>query len=1663
MPVLKILSGITVVELVKHAATELSPGLTPKVTPDGPDVVDGADTPDLAQSDAVTTAAVSSSDDGSSDATSTSPSSESPVATTPGAAALSRSVSPGSEQLGKPVEKVQSSQEPSRSMNVIRSEPLCYGQAMFWFTKTFLDDPTTLNHAALCRITGPLRVDDLSRAVHAVAGRHESLRTCFFQDEDGEPRQGIMAESVMELDVEAIRAESDAWAALDAMMAHVYDLERGQLMCAKLLTLADDPTINFLLIGSHHINFDGFSAAVLVRHYQLAYAGKPLPWDILQYPAYGRQQARDIATGRSDQKLAFWKTKFERLPPVLPLLPMARVVARKALDEYDHHRFDVRIDAETCALVRAACRELRCTPFHFHLATFRLLLTRLSSAAASASDDGESRGGALCVGIAEANRNSPETADCLGPLMGLLPLFFKHVDGPRTTSFGDLVRDTKDVAYEALANGGVPFDLLLRELSVPRSRDYSPLFQAFVDYRMGTQEKMAFGDCDLEMLRLESGRAAYDVSLDIIDNAGGSGSGDCLVSVMAQKSLYDAAATQLLGSCYEHLVQALAASPSAPLTAVQHYPPAIVAEALSFGQGELRGSTWQSSLPEQIMRTTEKCPNKVAIKDGYGSVLSYRGLRERILAISELLAPSLQSPSSSPVVAVYQEPSADWVCSMIAIMRIGAVYVPLDMATPIPRLRKILEDCRPNVIVVQSQTVETARSKLLSASPGAEILVLQPRSRASDSAGISAVASPDVDGASPCAILYTSGSTGVPKGIVLTHNNLANEVEQSAHTYGFGSDDVVLQQSALSFDMSLTQIFSAVAHGGTLCMVPLALRGDALGIVATMAREGVTFTGATPSEYAAWLAHGGDDLTRCHGWRIALAGGEPIKPSLLDRFRALAKTDLSLFNAYGPTETTCSATRGKVDYHDLDTQFCADKTVSAGRPAPNSFVYLVQSGTGTEAGAGLQPVPVGVPGEIVVAGAGVARGYFNRSDLTSTAFVPGSYFSDVCADRGWSVLHYRTGDRGRWRADGTLLIEGRVVSQDTQVKLGGMRIDLCEIEAIIAEAAMDRIAEVVVTVHRNPAAASASHIGENAGADTDAGKDEDEQEGFLVAYVVPMPEAKLDLEHFRAEEVALRLPLRMLPAVIVPIERLPTTVSGKVDRRAVAALPLPRLATDYNDDPTARGFARTGPTVSDGMALSTAEAGMLDLWATVTNSTLLRSGGLRVTARTDFFHVGGNSLLLIKLQASIARDHGVRVPLVQLFEHSSLGGMASLVNSRDTKNSSSAIIDWESETEVPVEWARETTSLTGRVSITAALRLVMTGASGFLGVKLLERLVASPRVAHVYCIAVRNPAKLAAATTAAHGPKVSVFPGDLTSERLGLSSEDAAVIFAEADAVLHNGCDVSHMRSYESLKPVNYGATREIVRLALPHRVPVHFVSSAEVSIYSGAGEFRPTSAAPFPPPSSTAEDGGVASVDGYTACKWASEIFLEKTCHLAPDLPVAIYRPTSIVRGAAATDIGAVLSAADVDAGADASGGDRPARDLWQELFFFSSRIGAVPTSAVVRGVINFVGFETVVDRILDGVLSLRRGFGLGLTAGASDVKLGQPHYLNLSGTVEMPLDEWQLRLSEWTGSEVTTIPLREWAARAGEAGLNPVLAQFFAQIESMGGLVFPRVLSSL
>ena len=393
---------------------------------------------------------------------------------------------------------------------------------------------------------------------------------------------------------------------------------------------------------------------------------------------------------------------------------------------------------------------------------------------------------------------------------------------------------------------------------------------------------------------------------------------------------------------------------------------------------------------------------------------------------------------SSPV-AVLLENRPMMITSLLGIMRAGAVYLPLDVSLPWGRISTIVNDCRPEIMIVD----EITKSYVGMISRAAIKII--------DVSELKRKQMPTINSAkkdAPAVILYTSGSTGTPKGIVLKHDGLRNWIEPAMDVFGL-EREVVLQQTSPAFDLSLIQIFVTLCFGGTLVLASRQDRGDAKAIGKIIRDYGVTFTCATPSEYSAWLNFGGRELLCCKAWKAAICAGEPVHGKLLEQFSVLAKKDLQVYNAYGPTETTLTCTVARLPLH------LRQSNIAAGRPLPNYSVYVLDSRQ--------RPVPVRVQGEICIGGPGVCLGYLNQPHTTASRFLPNLIEARSESDGSLKILH-RTGHLGRWLDDGQLNVEGRL---DNQIKLRGLRIDLAEIEHALVDACDGEVSEAIVSVRKD--------------------------------------------------------------------------------------------------------------------------------------------------------------------------------------------------------------------------------------------------------------------------------------------------------------------------------------------------------------------------------------------------------------------------------------------------------------------------------------------------------------------------------------------------------------------------------------------------------------------
>ncbi|KAI1800660.1 putative hybrid NRPS/PKS enzyme [Daldinia bambusicola] len=1473
------------------------------------------------------------------------------------------------------------STDPSiKSPAITKRVPIAFAQSRFWFIEHYLQNASVASNIALSiDLEGSLDVGRFRRAIKHVGQRHEALRTRFMaakrdtsSSTTNNVMQEVLAESNLELEVRDIVDDTEVDSAYQELKGYKYNFIEGNHM--RVLLLRKSSSSFRLIIGYHHINMDGISLEVILREIQGAYDSKtrlPSVQNIIQYPDFAEKQRSEYESGQWNSDISFWRAEFaDRIPAAyepLPLLPMAKNYSRLPLLEYSAHSSEFHLDSNVQQAIQSICSKLNVTPFHFHLSIFYTLLIRLVEVEH------------VSIGISSSNRGyEASMLQSVGMYLNLLPVLLKSQ--PHLT-FTNILKMVREKSQSALAHSKVPFDVIVNELRVPRSTTHNPLFQTLVNYRPGIAERRTFCDCESKTREFVQAQTPYDLVLDVIDNPGG----DCHVLFAGQSALYDAHHVDMLKDMYKQLLYSFSRNPALRLSMASLYDPDDAKRAIGLGRGPIYTHTWPQTIPHRIDQMVRKYDAKAALIEASTELkpsrsLTYGQMSSRVNSIATALSRNESNLEHGTIIGVFLEPGSDWVCSLLAVLRLGAIYVPLDPRTGLDRLAAIIKDSHLSTLIVNDSTEKESECfQLIQTRLNVDQIATKTTAKAPNAARPESVAT----------IMYTSGSTGVPKGIVMNHETFRNNVElMTSKCYFREGRDVTLQQSSYSFDMSLAQIFLALANGGTLHIVPKELRGDSVAISNIIATQGVTFTIATPSEYISWIRYGQIEDLSGSNWVTCMAGGEPVTKTLTSAFSEVGKADLKLIDCYGPTEITFCSNSRDVDYRSdsldnnpQDTNSGSD--VTGLKTWPNYSVSIVD--------ANMKAVPVGMPGEVLIGGAGVVAGYLH-TELDARGFARNDFASAEFLANGWSRLH-RTGDRGRLsKADGSLLLLGRIAG-DTQVKLRGLRVDLREVEAAIMNAAEGKIVDVAVTVRESGTTGSE----------------------MLVAFATMATPPGEGGEDDKLVKVLDKLPLPpyMRPSLIVHVDKLPSNASNKVDRASLKSLPIPQGRHNFNG-------------IEDGVDqdLNDTESRLKKLWGEVISSEVLSQ--YRITRESDFFHVGGTSMYLIRLRAAIEDEFGIQnMSLSQLFDGSSLGAMAYIILQR-THNNSTEIgeekpIDWEEETALPSNIIRNPASK--QQFFTQPEVVILTGATGFLGRAILKRLIEDGVVRKIHCLAVRDPKRVEEQFPHLFKtPQVVVHAGDLALPNFGLVNEQQLLdIFAEAHVVIHNGADVSFVKSYSSLKLVNLGATKELVRLSLPHQLSFHYISTAAVTNLTGEQSFEQRSVGIFPPPSSPSELQ--LKVGGYVATKWASERYLDKVSDRC-ELPIWIHRPSSI------------------------TGDGAPETDLMSNMFKYSRATGLVPDTKSWSGWIDMISVESVAMQIADQVYE--------------DYSWpGNVKYLYESGEQEVLISDMKgvLEREGSNGLKVKTAPMDEWVSRAVEKGLNPLLGEYLQRMDGVPAL-FPRLI---
>lgn len=964
--------------------------------------------------------------------------------------------------------------------------PASFAQERLWFLAQLDPDSPFYAAAAMLTLTGRLDVPALEQALGMLVRRHESLRTSFAV-EDGRPVQVIAASQ--ELAVERVRCSEAQLAKLvRERVGRPFDLAVAPLVRVSLLALGDAD--HRLLITLHHIICDGWSVSILARELAANYAhvaaGGPGPLGELrlQYADYAVWQRQAHAAGCFDAQRDYWRGQLAGVPSRLELptdRPRPRVLRHEGATR------PIRVPAAVAgALVRLGERE-GATLFMVVLAAFGVLLRRYCP-----QTD-------IVVGFPIANRQRGELEELIGLFANTLVL---RMDLARDRSFRTLVQQVRRAALDAYAHQDLPFESLLQELHVERDLGFQPLFQVALVMHDTPMPRIELPGLSVEVEELDTGTAKFDLCLELAVD------GDALTGKLEYSTeLLDAPTIERIASNLSVLLAACAEDPERGILTLPVSTAAERALVLTEWNQTTSVAAREASLPQLLAAQVAQRPDAVAVVDRDEHV-SYRALATRVDRLARRLARLGVGPEV--VVAVSMERSVWAVVGVLAVVELGAAFVCLDSTLPRERLAHVVRETAPRVVLTQRGLAS------LEAYEGEVVIVDGPLAEGDRFADERPRPRERVRGDGLAYIVYTSGTTGRPKGIAMTYASLANEIAWQLEQSPSGRPLRTLQLASLGFDIAYLEIFSTLAEGGTLVLVPEATRRDPQATLAAMLELGVERAVATYAmlQPLASAAVGRGELP----WlRELVSTGEELR--ITSEIAALceANPQLLLGNYYGPSEC------------DVVTSFWVRErpvpTGSApiGRPIANTRIHLLDGA--------LAPVPIGATGEVWIGGTCVGRGYLGQPGATAERFMP-----DPLGIEAGARL-YRTGDLARHLADGNVRYFGRI---DRQIKIRGVRIEPGEIEVALTE--HDAVREAFVTLH--------------AGAS-----------GRLVAYVVLHEGATLD-ERKLADHLRARVPHTMVPASYVALERLPLDPNGKVDwKRLPAPTPVGSRATGTQAPP----------------------------------------------------------------------------------------------------------------------------------------------------------------------------------------------------------------------------------------------------------------------------------------------------------------------------------------------------------------------------------------------------------------------------------------------------------------------------------------------------------------
>lgn len=988
---------------------------------------------------------------------------------------------------------------------VARTEqvPLSFAQRRLWFLYCMEGPNPTYNIPFVARLSGELNREALKTAFGDIVKRHETLRTIFPQTL-GTAYPLIL--DATDVQSELILTETNE-AGLPGLLAdaarYSFQLSEETSIRAELFALGRNEHVLLLLL--HHIAGDGWSLSTLSRDLSAAYSARcqgesptwlPLP---VQYGDYAIWQER-LLGGESDsdslmtRQLNFWTQTLKNLPDQLEL---PTDYPRPASASYQGGVIPFQISKQLHTQLVELARDSRVSLFMVLQAALATLLTRLGA------------GTDIPIGIPIAGRSDDVVDSLVGLFINTLVL---RTDTSGDPSFRELLRRVREIDLAAYDHQDLPFERLVEVLNPVRSRARHPLFQIMLVLQNTPDAELELPGITTSCQIDSVGTSKFDFTLELTERRARDGAPIGLDGIFEYSTdLFKGSTAEAMASRFLRVLEAGVAEPDKSIRLLDILAPEERQSILLEWSGTVNKNQ-QASLPELFEAQVVRRPDTVAVVYE-GTSLSYNELNMRANRLAHLLI--AEGIGSEQIVALALPRSLEMVVGLLAVLKAGAAYLPLDPDYPVDRLGYMLEDAQPVAVITN-----TVIASSLPDAGSVRQIVLDDVATA-QRLGQHAFTDPSdhelvgrLSPLSPAYIIYTSGSTGRPKGVVIPHQNVVRLFESTARWFEFGYEDVWTMFHSYAFDFSVWEVWGPLLYGGRLVVVPHAVSRSPREFLQLLVQEGVTVLNQTPSAFYQLMQidRENSELGQKLSLRFVIFGGEALELSRLeDWYQRHADHAPRLINMYGITETTVH-----VSYNALDRQSAAQGVGSLiGRPIPDLQVYVLDDA--------LQPVPHGVAGEMYVSGAGLARGYWGRPGLTAERFVADPYGPP-------GTRMYRTGDLAKRLTDGSLDYLGRA---DQQVKIRGFRIELGELEAVLAlHPTVDQVAVVV--------------------------REDQPGDKRLVAYVVPASNANIEPAELR-RHAASSLPDYMVPSAIVSIDELPLTPNGKLDRKA---LPEPNLSID---------------------------------------------------------------------------------------------------------------------------------------------------------------------------------------------------------------------------------------------------------------------------------------------------------------------------------------------------------------------------------------------------------------------------------------------------------------------------------------------------------------------